>query len=114
MEDALINLFNLFKNNVYTPIFNALESTKILNSILNLISLTLNNLFKIFNSNLTIDIKIDNDLVASAISLVILTLTIALFVKIFYSIALAVPSTLKELTPSEKVSRIIKNRKKKK
>lgn len=114
MENALINLFNLFKNNVYTPIFNALENTKILNSILNLSTTIINNIFKVFNSDLIIDIKIDNDIVASSISLIVLTLTIILFVKMFYSIGSAIPSTFKELTPSEKVSNIIKSRKKKK
>lgn len=87
MEIALYNLFKLFIDTLYTPIFNALESSSFLNPILTFLTDFINSILNMFGTNQNgLKIALTNELIASLINFYIFYLIMRLLIKIFVSI----------------------------
>lgn len=83
MYDALVNIFNIIKNNIIFPFNDALNQTNIIKPILDFSNGLINNLTRLWNDNNILQIKIDNLLISYIIGLIVLVLIIEITYAIF-------------------------------
>lgn len=114
MQQALINLFNLLKINIYDPIYGAFSSTAFAKSLIDFLNNLINNILKIFNSDKIINLDFGYNHIAWIITLLVLILVFSFLYKLFITMGGAINETFRDLTPSEKVTKKINKLKKKK
>ena len=112
MEQAIIDLINLIKNGLETPILNALNSTTPFNKIINFINNFLTASFKLFNNDNAAMPTISNELIAEVLATVVLIYLISLIVNLFIAIKNTMVEYMRPLTISEQVGFKIKKRNK--
>lgn len=83
MFDALVNIFNLIKDNIIFPIKDALTSTNIVKPLLDFSNGLINNLTRLWNDNNTFQVSISNELVSYIIGLIILVIIFEITYAIF-------------------------------
>ena len=83
MYDALVNIFNLIKNNIIFPFNDALNHTNIFKPILDFSNGLINNLVRLWNDNNTFQVHIDNLLISYIIGLIILVIIFEITYAIF-------------------------------
>ena len=83
MYDALVNIFNLIKDNIIFPFNDALNQTNIIKPILDFSNGLINNLTRLWNDNNIFQIKIDNLLISYIIGLIVLVIIIEITYAIF-------------------------------
>ena len=83
MYDALVNIFNIIKNNIIFPFNDALNQTNIIKPILDFSNGILNNLTRLWNDNNTFQVSITNELVSYIIGFIILVIIIEITYAIF-------------------------------
>lgn len=113
MEDALTNLFNLLKENIYLPIAKALDASSFCDDLFEITNNVINNFFRIFNSEKIIDIQIDYSTVSWILTLIILILIFTLLFSLFRKIYEIIEEAASTPSASDRVSRKIKKLKKK-
>ena len=83
MYDALVNIFNLIKNNIIFPFNDALNQTNIIKPILDFSNGLINNLIRLWNDNNIYQVHIDNLLISYIIGLIVLVIIIEITYAIF-------------------------------
>lgn len=83
MYDALVNIFEIIRESIINPIWNALEDTSIFNPLMSFANGLLNNLFRIFNDNNVLKSSITSDIIAWVIGLIVLIIIFELTYAIF-------------------------------
>ena len=83
MYDALVNIFNIIKNNIIFPFNDALNQTNIIKPILDFSNGLINNLTRLWNDNNIFQIKIDNLLISYIIGLIVLVIIFEITYAIF-------------------------------
>ena len=83
MYEALTNIFQLIIENIMNPIRDALNTKRIIQPIIDFLNNILNNFFRMFNNENTLQYTINNELISSIIGLIVLVLIIELTYAIF-------------------------------
>ena len=83
MYDALVNIFELVRNEIINPIWLAIDDTSIFDPLISFANGLLNNLFRIFNDNNVLKYSITSDIIAWVIGLIVLIIIIELTYAIF-------------------------------
>ena len=83
MYDALLNIFNLIKDNIIFPLNDALSSTNIIKPILDFSNGLLNTIARLWNNDNSLQIPINNSLISYIIGLIVLVLIFELTYAIF-------------------------------
>ena len=83
MYDALVNIFNIIKNNIIFPFNDALNQTNIFKPLLDFSNGLINNLTRLWNDNNTFQVTITNEIVSYIIGLIILVIIFELTYAIF-------------------------------
>ena len=83
MYEALLNIFNMIKDNIVFPINEALSQTNILKPLLDFSNGLINNLVRLWNDNNTFQVSINNALISYIIGLIVLVIIIEITYAIF-------------------------------
>lgn len=83
MYEALTNIFQLIIDNIMNPIRDALNTKRIIQPIIDFLNNILNNLFRLFNNENTLQYTINNELISSIIGLIVLVLIIEIIYALF-------------------------------
>ena len=83
MYEALTNIFQLIIDNIMNPIRDALNTKRIIQPIIDFLNNILNNLFRMFNNENTLQYTINNELISSIIGLIVLVIIIEITYALF-------------------------------
>lgn len=83
MYEALVNIFQIIIDNIMNPIRDALNTKRIIQPIIDFLNNILNNLFRLFNNENTLNYTINNELISAIIGLIVLVLIIEITYAIF-------------------------------
>ena len=83
MYEALTNIFQLIIDNIMNPIRDALNTKRIIQPIIDFLNNILNNLFRLFNNENTLQYTINNELISSIIGLIVLVIIIEITYALF-------------------------------
>ena len=83
MYEAILNILQLIRSNIFVPIRDALNTNNLLQPIITFLNNFLDNLFRINNNQNTLKATIDNDFISAVIGLIVLVLIIEITYAIF-------------------------------
>ena len=81
MLDAIKNLLNLLKTELYDPFYNAFIDNELINNVLNVINKILNAIFKLWNNENVIQLNVSD--ISTALTFIVLILLLYVVIKVY-------------------------------
>ena len=99
MLDAIKNLLNLLKTELYEPVYNAFINNQLMNNVLNIINKILNAIFKLWNNGNVIEITTSD--ISTALTIIVLVLLIYVVIKLFVQMFRAITDSINDIKPKQ-------------
>ena len=99
MLDAIKNLLNLLKTELYDPFYNAFIDNELINNVLSIINKILNAIFKLWNNQNVIELTISDASTIITISVLILLLYVV--IKLFVQMFKAITDSINDIKPKQ-------------
>ena len=99
MLDAIKNLLNLLKTELYDPLYNAFIDNQLMNNVLNIINKILNAIFKLWNNENVIEINMID--ISTTITISILVLLLYVVIKLFVQMFRAITDSINDIKPKQ-------------
>ena len=99
MLDAIKNLLNLLKTELYDPIYNAFIDNQLMNNVLNIINKILNAIFKLWNNQNVIEINMSD--ISSTLTIIVLVLLLYVVIKLFVQMFRAITDSINDIKPKQ-------------
>ena len=99
MLDAIKNLLNLLKTELYDPLYNAFINNQLMNNVLNIINKILNAIFKLWNNENVIEINMID--ISTALTIIVLVLLLYVVIKLFVQMFKAITDSINDIKPKQ-------------
>lgn len=99
MLEAIKNLLNLLKTELYDPLYNAFIDNELINNVLSIINKILNAIFKLWNNQNIIELTISDASTIITISVLILLLYVV--IKLFVQMFRAITDSINDIKPKQ-------------
>lgn len=99
MLDAIKNLLNLLKTELYDPIYNAFVDNELINNVLNVINKILNAIFKLWNNQNVIEITTSD--IATGLTIIVLVLLLYVVIKLFVQMFRSITDSINDINPKQ-------------
>ena len=99
MLDAIKNLLNLLKTELYDPFYNAFIDNELINNILNVINKILNAIFKLWNNQNVVEFTISD--ISTILTLCVLILVLSIIIKLFIQMFKAITESINDIKPKQ-------------
>ena len=99
MLDAIKNLLNLLKAELYDPIYNAFIDNELIKNVLNIINKILNAIFKLWNNQNTIEITTSD--ISTILTISVLILLLSIVIKLFIQMFKAITDSINDIKPKQ-------------
>ena len=99
MLDAIKNLLNLLKTELYDPLYNAFIDNQLMNNVLNIINKILNAIFKLWNNENVIEINMSD--ISTTLTIIVLILLLYVVVKLFVQMFKAITDSINDIKPKQ-------------
>ena len=99
MLDAIKNLLNLLKTELYDPLYNAFIDNQLMNNVLNIINKILNAIFKLWNNENVIEINMID--ISTALTIIVLVLLLYVVIKLFVQMFRAITDSINDIKPKQ-------------
>ena len=99
MLDAIKNLLNLLKTELYDPLYNAFNDNQLMNNVLNIINKILNAIFKLWNNENVIEINMID--ISTALTIIVLVLLLYVVIKLFVQMFRAITDSINDIKPKQ-------------
>ena len=99
MLDAIKNLLNLLKTELYDPLYNAFIDNQLMNNVLNIINKILNAIFKLWNNENVIEINMID--ISTALTIIVLVLLLYVVIKLFVQMFKAITDSIIDINPKQ-------------
>ena len=111
MLDAIKNLLNLLKTELYDPLYNAFIDNQLMNNVLNIINKILNAIFKLWNNENVIELTISD--ISTILTITVLILLLYVVIKLFVQMFRAITDSINDIKPKQERSKTGGHKKKK-
>ena len=99
MLDAIKNLLNLLKTELYDPLYNAFIDNQLMNNVLNIINKILNAIFKLWNNENVIEINMVD--ISTTLTIIVLILLLYVVIKLFVQMFKAITDSINDIKPKQ-------------
>ena len=99
MLDAIKNLLNLLKVELYDPMYSAFIDNELINNVLSIINKILNAIFKLWNNQNVIEITISD--LSTALTIIVLVLLLYVVIKLFVQMFKAITDSINDIKPKQ-------------
>ena len=99
MLDAIKNLLNLLKTELYDPLYNAFIDNQLMNNVLNIINKILNAIFKLWNNENVIEINMID--ISTSLTIIALVLLLYVVIKLFVQMFRAITDSINDIKPKQ-------------
>lgn len=99
MLEAIKNLLNLLKTELYDPLYNAFIDNELIKNVLNIINKILNAIFKLWNNENVIEITISD--ISTILTITILILLLYVVIKLFVQMFKAITESINDIKPKQ-------------
>ena len=99
MLDAIKNLLNLLKTELYDPIYNAFIDNQLMKNVLSIINKILNAIFKLWNNSNVIEITISD--ISTILTIAVLILLLYVVIKLFVQMFKAITESINDIKPKQ-------------
>ena len=99
MLDAIKNLLNLLKTELYDPLYNAFIDNQLMNNVLNIINKILNAIFKLWNDQNVIEINMSD--ISTTLTISVLILLLYVVIKLFVQMFKAITDSINDIKPKQ-------------
>ena len=99
MLDAIKNLLNLLKTELYDPLYNAFIDNQLMNNVLNIINKILNAIFKLWNNENVIEINMSD--ISTTLTIIVLILLLYVVIKLFVQMFKAITDSINDIKPKQ-------------
>ena len=99
MLDAIKNLLNLLKTELYDPLYNAFIDNQLMNNVLNIINKILNAIFKLWNNENVIELTISD--ISTILTITVLILLLYVVIKLFVQMFKAITESINDVKPKQ-------------
>ena len=99
MLDAIKNLLNLLKTELYDPLYNAFIDNQLMNNVINIINKILNAIFKLWNNENVIEINMID--ISTALTIIVLVLLLYVVIKLFVQMFRAITDSINDIKPKQ-------------
>ena len=99
MLDAIKNLLNLLKTELYEPLYNAFIDNQLMNNVLNIINKILNAIFKLWNNENVIEINMSD--ISTTLTIIVLILLLYVVIKLFVQMFKAITDSINDIKPKQ-------------
>ena len=99
MLDAIKNLLNLLKTELYDPLYNAFIDNQLMNNVLNIINKILNAIFKLWNNENVIEITTSD--ISTGLTIIVLVLLLYVVIKLFVQMFRAITDSINDIKPKQ-------------
>lgn len=99
MLEAIKNLLNLLKTELYDPLYNAFIDNQLMNNVLNIINKILNAIFKLWNNENVIEINMID--ISTIITIIVLVLLLYVVIKLFVQMFRAITDSINDIKPKQ-------------
>ena len=99
MLDAIKNLLNLLKTELYDPLYNAFIDNQLMNNVINIINKILNAIFKLWNNENVIEINMID--ISTALTIIVLVLLLYVVIKLFVQMFKAITDSINDIKPKQ-------------
>ena len=99
MLEAIKNLLNLLKTELYDPLYNAFIDNELINNVLSIINKILNAIFKFINNENVIEITISD--ISTALTIIVLVLLLYVVIKLFVQMFRAITDSINDINPKQ-------------
>ena len=99
MLEAIKNLLNLLKTELYDPLYNAFIDNQLMNNVLNIINKILNAIFKLWNNENVIEINMID--ISTALTIIVLVLLLYVVIKLFVQMFRAITDSINDIKPKQ-------------
>ncbi len=99
MLDAIKNLLNLLKTELYDPLYNAFIDNQLMNNVLNIINKILNAIFKLWNNENVIEINMID--ISTTLTIIVLILLLYVVIKLFVQMFRAITDSINDIKPKQ-------------
>ena len=99
MLDAIKNLLNLLKTELYEPLYNAFIDNQLMNNVLNIINKILNAIFKLWNNENVIEINMSD--ISTTLTIIVLILLLYVVIKLFVQMFRAITDSINDIKPKQ-------------
>lgn len=99
MLEAIKNLLNLLKTELYDPLYNAFIDNQLMNNVLNIINKILNAIFKLWNNENVIEINMID--ISTILTIIVLVLLLYVVIKLFVQMFRAITDSINDIKPKQ-------------
>ena len=99
MLDAIKNLLNLLKTELYDPFYNAFIGNELINNVLNVINKILNAIFKLWNNQNVVEFTISD--ITTILTICVLILVLSIIIKLFVQMFRAITDSINDIKPKQ-------------
>lgn len=99
MLDAIKNLLNLLKTELYDPLYNAFIDNQLMNNVLSIINKILNAILKLWNNENVIEINMID--ISTALTIIVLVLLLYVVIKLFVQMFRAITDSINDIKPKQ-------------
>lgn len=99
MLDAIKNLLNLLKTELYDPFYNAFIDNELINNVLNVINKILNAIFKLWNNQNVVEFTISD--ISTILTICVLILVLSIIIKLFVQMFRAITDSINDIKPKQ-------------
>ena len=99
MLEAIKNLLNLLKTELYDPLYNAFIDNQLINNVLSIINKILNAIFKLWNNENVIEINTSD--ISTALTIIVLISLLYVVIKLFVQMFRAITDSINDIKPKQ-------------
>ena len=99
MLDAIKNLLNLLKTELYDPLYNAFIDNQLMKNVLSIINKILNAIFKLWNNENVIELTISD--ISTILTITVLILLLYVVIKLFVQMFRAITDSINDIKPKQ-------------
>lgn len=99
MLEAIKNLLNLLKTELYDPLYNAFIDNELINNVLSIINKILNAIFKLWNNENVIQLTVSD--ISTALTIIVLVLLLYVVIKLFVQMFRAITDSINDIKPEQ-------------
>ena len=99
MREAIKNLLNLLKTELYDGLYNAFIDNQLMNNVLNISNKILNAIFKLWNNENVIEINMID--ISTALTIIVLVLLLYVVIKLFVQMFRAITDSINDIKPKQ-------------
>lgn len=99
MLEAIKNLLNLLKTELYDPLYNAFIDNQLIKNVLSIINKILNAIFKLWNNENVIELTISD--ISTILTITVLILLLYVVIKLFVQMFKAITESINDIQPKQ-------------